>query len=123
LIVIDRGEDIVLDVTAGAYVPKRKIFVNRPTNPADPCILTILGSVRFAAKTSDADYMIIGNYPGLLEMVTAFMQSDKPDFYTFHEQKAIQLLRDELQQKRGGNRMTMQVQGTAWGMGEIGNLR
>jgi aryl carrier-like protein len=123
LIVIDRGEDIVFDATAGGFVPKRKIFVNRPTNPANPCILTILGSVRFLAKTSDADYMIIGNYPGLLEMVTAFMQADKPDFYEFHEKKAIQLLRDELHSKRGGNRMSMQVQGTAWGMGEIGNLR
>jgi hypothetical protein len=67
--------------------------------------------------------MVIGNYPAMVELVTAFMQNDKPDFYTFHEQKAIQLLRDELQQKRGGNRFTLQVQGSAWGMGEIGNLR
>jgi hypothetical protein len=67
--------------------------------------------------------MVIGNYPAIFEMVTAFMQAEKPDFFTFHENKAIQLLRDELQQKRGGGRMTMQVQGTAWGMGEIGNLR
>jgi hypothetical protein len=88
-----------------------------------PCMLTILGSARHSAKTSDSDPMVIGNYPALFEMVTAFMQSEKPDFFTFHENKAIQLLRDELQQKRGGGRMTMQVQGTAWAMGEIGNLR
>jgi aryl carrier-like protein len=123
LVVIDRGEDAVFDANYGGVVAKRKIFVNRPTNPQDPCILTILGSVRFSAKTNDSDPMVVGNYPAMLEMVTAFMQSDKPDFYTYHEQKSIQLLRDELQQKRGGNRLTMQVQGTAWGMGEIGNLR
>ncbi|NDI16969.1 MAG: hypothetical protein EBY83_03230 [Verrucomicrobia bacterium] len=123
LLVIDRGEDAVFDANFGGLVAKRKIFVNRPTNPEDPCILTILGSTRWSAKTNDSDPMIIGNYPALLEMVTAFMQSDKPDFYTFHEQKSIQLLRDELQQKRGGNRLTMQVQGTAWAMGDIGNLR
>jgi aryl carrier-like protein len=123
LVVIDRGEDAVFDANYGGVVAKRKIFVNRPTNPQDPCILTILGSVRFSAKTNDSDPMVVGNYPAMLEMVTAVMQSDKPDFYTYHEQKSIQLLRDELQQKRGGNRLTMQVQGTAWGMGEIGNLR
>jgi aryl carrier-like protein len=123
LLVVDRGEDSVFDANYGGIVAKRKIFVNRPTNPEDPCILTILGSIRFSAKTNDSDPMVVGNYPAMLEMVTAFMQSDKPDFYTFHEQKAIQLLRDELQQKRGGNRLTMQVQGTAWAMGEIGNLR
>jgi hypothetical protein len=123
LLVVDRGEDAVFDADYGGLVAKRKIFVNRPTNPEDPCILTILGSVRFSAKTNDSDSMVVGNYPAMLEMVTAFMQSDKPDFYTFHEQKSIQLLRDELQQKRGGNRLSMQVQGTAWGMGEIGNLR
>jgi aryl carrier-like protein len=123
LVVIDRGEDSVFDVDLGGYVAKRKIFVNRPTNPEDPCILTVLGSVRWSAKTNDSDPMVIGNYPAMLEMVTAFMQSDKPDFYTFHEQKSIQLLRDELQQKRGGNRLTMQVQGTAWAMGDISNLR
>lgn len=123
LLVIDRGEDAVFDANYGGLVAKRKIFVNRPTNPEDPCILTILGSVRWSAKTSDSDPMVVGNYPAMLEMVTAFMQSDKPDFYTFHEQKAIQLLRDELQQKRGGNRLSMQVQGTAWGMGEISNIR
>lgn len=88
-----------------------------------PCMLTILGSARHSAKTSDSDPMVIGNYPAIFEMVTAFMQAEKPDFFTFHENKAIQLLRDELQQKRGGGRMTMQVQGTAWAMGEIGNLR
>jgi len=123
LLVVDRGEDAVFDANLGGVVAKRKIFVNRPTNPLTPCILTILGSVRFSAKTSDSDPMVIGNYPAMVELVTAFMQNDKPDFYTFHEQKAIQLLRDELQQKRGGNRFTLQVQGSAWGMGEIGNLR
>jgi hypothetical protein len=123
LLVVDRGEDAVFDADYGGLVAKRKIFVNRPTNPEDPCILTILGSIRWSAKTKDSDPMVVGNYPALLEMVTAFMQSEKPDFYTFHEQKSIQLLRDELQQKRGGNRLTMQVQGTAWAMGEIGNLR
>jgi aryl carrier-like protein len=123
LLVVDRGEDAVFDANYGGVVAKRKIFVNRPTNPEDPCILTILGSIRFSAKTNDSDPMVVGNYPAMLEMVTAFMQSDKPDFYTFHEQKAIQLLRDELQQKRGGNRLTMQVQGTAWAMGDISNLR
>jgi aryl carrier-like protein len=123
LLVVDRGEDAVFDETTGTILAKRKIFVNRPTNPEDPCILTILGSIRWSAKTQDSDPMVVGNYPAMLEMVTAFMQADKPDFYTFHEQKAIQLLRDELQQKRGGNRLTMQVQGTAWGMGEINNLR
>jgi len=123
LLVVDRGEDAVFDANLGGLVAKRKIFVNRPTNPLTPCILTILGSIRFSAKTSDSDPMVIGNYPAMVELVTAFMQNDKPDFYTFHEQKAIQLLRDELQQKRGGNRFTLQVQGTAWGMGEIGNLR
>jgi hypothetical protein len=123
LLVVDRGEDAVFDADYGGLVAKRKIFVNRPTNPQDPCILTILGSIRWSAKTKDSDPMVVGNYPALLEMVTAFMQSEKPDFYTFHEQKAIQLLRDELQQKRGGNRLGMQVQGTAWGMGEIVNIR
>jgi len=123
LLVVDRGEEAVFDANYGGLVAKRKIFVNRPTNPEDPCILTILGSVRWSAKTQDSDPMIVGNYPALLEMVTAFMQTEKPDFYTFHEQKAIQLLRDELQQKRGGNRLSMQVQGTAWAMGEIGNIR
>jgi len=123
LLVIDRGEDSVFDADLGGYVAKRKIFVNRPTNPEEPCILTVLGSIRFSAKTNDSDPMVVGNYPAMLEMVTAFMQSDKPDFYTFHEQKSIQLLRDELQQKRGGNRLTMQVQGTAWAMGDISNLR
>jgi hypothetical protein len=123
LLVVDRGEDSVFDEAYGTVVAKRKIFVNRPTNPEDPCILTVLGSVRWSAKTQDSDPMVVGNYPAMLEMVTAFMQADKPDFYTFHEQKAIQLLRDELQQKRGGNRLTMQVQGTAWAMGDISNLR
>lgn len=122
LLVVDRGEEPVFDANLGGLVAKRKIFVNRPTDPAIPCILTILGSVRFSAKTSDSDPMVIGNYPAMVELVTAFMQNDKPDFYTFHEQKAIQLLRDELQQKRGGNRFSLQVQGSAWGMGEIGNL-
>ena len=122
LLVVDRGEDTVFDTNLAALVAKRKIFVNRPTNPQTPCILTILGSVRFSAKTSDSDQMVIGNYPAMVELVTAFMQNDKPDFYTFHEQKAIQLLRDELQQKRGGNRFSLQVQGSAWGMGEIDNL-
>jgi len=123
LLVVDRGEDAVFDETTGTILAKRKIFVNRPTNPQDPCILTVLSSIRWSAKTQDSDPMVVGNYPAMLEMVTAFMQADKPDFYSFHEQKAIQLLRDELQQKRGGNRLTMQVQGTAWGMGEINNLR
>ena len=123
LLVVDRGEDAVFDINYNGVVAKRKIFVNRPTNPQDPCILTILGSVRWSAKTQDSDPMVVGNYPALVEMVTAFMQSDKPDFYIFHEQKAIQLLRDELQQKRGGNRFSLQVQGSAWGMGEISNLR
>jgi aryl carrier-like protein len=122
LLVVDRGEEAVFDANLGGLVYKRKIFVNRPSDPEIPCILTILGSIRFSAKTSDSDPMVIGNYPAMVELVTAFMQNDKPDFYTFHEQKAIQLLRDELQQKRGGNRFSLQVQGSAWGMGEIGNL-
>jgi len=84
--------------------------------------LTILGKVRFIPKENDNSYMVIQNYPALSEMVTAFMQAEKPDFFTFHENKAIELLRAELLEKRGGARLTMQVQGNGFAMGEIPHI-
>ena len=66
--------------------------------------------------------MTIKNYPALVEMVTALMQAEKPDFFTFHENKAIELLRAELLEKRGGARLTMQVQGEGFAMGEIPHI-
>jgi len=63
--------------------------------------------------------MTIKNYPALYMMVVALLQSDKPDFYQFHEAKAVELLRSELLEKRGGARLNMQVQGRGYGMGEI----
>lgn len=126
LVLVDRGEDFVFDVTLGAVVPKRKYFVYLGQNYAPPAPLppttyplTILGKVRFVPKENDNSYMTIQNYPALVEMVTAFMMAEKPDFFTFHENKAIELLRAELLEKRGGARLTMQVQGTGFAMGEI----
>jgi len=119
VVVVDRGQDFVLDAASGEYLPKRKYFVTKPcdNNVSEP--LTILAKVRFIPKQNDDSYMTIQNYPALNEMVTALMQTDKPDFFTFHENKAVELLRAELLEKRGGARLNMQVQGEGFAMGDI----
>ncbi|MFZ9681460.1 MAG: hypothetical protein ACO3CL_08585 [Bacteroidia bacterium] len=118
-VVIDRGEELVFDSTLGYEVLKRKYFFTKAGDSVDPTQYTILVKLRFIPKVNDLSQMVIKNYPALLEMVTAFMQSEKPDFFTFHENKAVELLRAELLEKRGGARLTMQVQGTGFAMGEI----
>ena len=119
---VDRGEDFVFDATLGATVPKRKYFVSKPEDNMVTSPLTILAKTRFIPKQNDNSYMTIRNYPALVEMVTALMQAEKPDFYTFHENKAIELLRAELLEKRGGARLNMQVQGEGFAMGDIPHL-
>lgn len=118
-LVIDRGEENIFDSSVGDLVPKRKYFVNKPDCNNDPMNLTVLAKVRFVPKQNDSSFMTIQNYPALLEMATAIMQQEKPEFFTFHENKAIELLRAELLEKRGGVRIGMQVQGRGHAMGEI----
>jgi hypothetical protein len=84
--------------------------------------IVILAKKRFVPKTSDSSEMAIKNYPAMVEMVTALMQTEKPDFFTFHENKAIELLRAELLEKRGGARLNMQVQGLGFAMGDIPHI-
>ena len=122
--VVDRGEGYVLNNSTGLYESQRKYFVNRPDcGCAVPNTdIVILAKKRFVPKTSDSSQMAIKNYPAMLEMVTALMQTEKPDFYTFHENKAIELLRAELLEKRGGARLNMQVQGNGFAMGEIPHI-
>lgn len=120
--VIDRGQDFVFNSVTGQTEPRRKYFVTKPDDNLTVSPLTILAKVRFIPKENDNSYMTIQNYPALVEMFTALMQAEKPDFYTFHENKAIELLRAELLEKRGGARLNMQVQGTGFAMGEIPNL-
>lgn len=119
LVMIDRGEEFVFDALLGKTVPKRKYFVVKPEDDMPVSTLTILAKVRFIPKENDNSYMTIQNYPALVEMVTALMQSEKPDFFTFHENKAVELLRSELLEKRGGARLGMQIQGVGFAMGEI----
>jgi hypothetical protein len=119
VVVIDRGEEFVFDSLIGDTVPKRKYFVVKPDENEPTYPLTILAKTRFVPKQNDNSYMTIQNYPALVEMVTAFMQTEKPDFFTFHENKAVELLRAELLEKRGGARLTMQIQGEGFAMGEI----
>ena len=118
-VLVDRGEEFVFDALLGTTVPRRKYFVTKPEDNEPTSPLTILAKVRFTPKQNDNSYMTIKNYPALVEMVTALMQAEKPDFFTFHENKAIELLRAELLEKRGGARLTMQVQGEGFAMGEI----
>lgn len=118
-IVVDRGEDFVFNASTGIFESKRKYFVSRSQCPEDLTTLTILAKKRFIPKVNDNSEMTIKNYPALLEMVIGMIQADKPDFYQFHENKATELLRAELLEKRGGTRLTMQVQGHGYGMGEI----
>jgi len=119
LVVIDRGEEFVFDSLLGQTVPKRKYFVVKPDDSTTPATLTVLAKVRFVPKENDNSLMTITNYPVLFEMVQALMQSEKPDFFTFHENKAVELLRAELSEKRGGARLGMQIQGVGFAMGEI----
>ena len=118
-IIIDRGEESVTDPVLGYNVLKRKYFVVKPDDSTTPSTLTILAKVRFLPKENDNSEMVIKNYPALAEMVTAFIQADKPDFFQFHENKAIELLRSELLEKRGGARLGMQVQGEGYALGDI----
>lgn len=119
LVLVDRGEEFVFDPALGYSLPQRKYFVVKPDDNQPTTPLTILAKLRFAPKQNDSDYMVIQNYPALIEMVTALMQADKPDFFTFHENKAVELLRSELVEKRGGVRQGMQIQGVGFAMGEI----
>ena len=122
--VVDRGEGYVLNNSTGLYESKRRYFVNRPDcGCAVPNTdIVILAKKRFVPKTSDSSEMAVKNYPAMLEMVTALMQTEKPDFYTFHENKAVELLRAELLEKRGGARLNMQVQGLGFAMGDIPHI-
>lgn len=122
VVVVDRGEDFVLNASTGFLEPRRKYFVVKPCEDPATQTLTILAKVRFIPKQVDTSYMTIQNYPAMVEMVTALMQTEKPDFFTFHENKAIELLRAELLEKRGGARLTMQVQGVGFAMGEIPHI-
>ena len=119
LVLIDRGEESVFDISVGYNVLKRKYFVVKPDDNQAVSQLTILAKVRFIPKVNDNSDMVIKNYPALVEMVNALMQAEKPDFFTFHENKAVELLRAELLEKRGGARLGMQVQGLGFAMGEI----
>lgn len=121
-IVVDRGEELVLNASTGLYEPRRKYFVNLDECPGSSSDIVILAKKRFLPKQNDSSEMVLKNYPALFEMVTAFMQADKPDFYQFHENKAIELLRAELLEKRGGSRISMQVQGRGFAMGEISSI-
>lgn len=118
-LLVDRGEENVFDATVGSTVPKRKYFVSKPDCSEEPLTLTVLAKLRFVPKQNDSSFMTIQNYPALLEMALALQQAEKPDFFTFHENKAIELLRAELQEKRGGSRFNLQVQGRGYAMGEI----
>jgi hypothetical protein len=122
VVIVDRGEDFVLNASTGLLEPRRKYFVVKPCEDPATQTLTILAKVRFIPKQVDSLYMTIQNYPAMVEMVTALMQTEKPDFFTFHENKAIELLRAELLEKRGGARLTMQVQGVGFAMGEIPHI-
>jgi len=121
-VLVDRGEEFVFDAALGTTVPKRKYFVTKPEDNEPTSPLTILAKVRFVPKQNDDSYMTIKNYPALVEMVTALMQTEKPDFFTFHENKAVELLRAELLEKRGGARLNMQVQGDGFAMGDIPHI-
>ena len=118
-VLVDRGEDFVLDPALGYNVPVRKYFTVKPDDNLASTPLTILAKLRFQPKQNDSSEMVIKNYPALLEMATAIMQGEKPDFFTFHENKAVELLRAELVEKRGGARQGMQIQGVGFAMGEI----
>ena len=122
--VVDRGEGYVLNPSTGLFESQRKYFVNRPDcGCAVPNTdIVILAKKRFVPKTNDSSQMTIKNYPAMVEMVTALMQSEKPDFFTFHENKAVELLRAELLEKRGGARLNMQVQGLGFAMGDIPHI-
>ena len=122
VVVVDRGEDFVLNASTGLLEPRRKYFVVKSSEDPAAQTLTILAKVRFIPKQVDTLYMTIQNYPAMVEMVTALMQTEKPDFFTFHENKAIELLRAELLEKRGGARLTMQVQGVGFAMGDIPHI-
>lgn len=118
-VVIDRGEEQVFNAGTGLYETRRKYFVDKAAGPSGSNDITILAKKRFLPKQNDLSEMTIKNYPALYMMVVALLQSDKPDFYQFHEAKAVELLRSELLEKRGGARLNMQVQGRGYGMGEI----
>lgn len=110
-VLVDRGEVYANDAW------HRKYFIRDATAPE--CI-EVLAKKRWKSKNQDSDLMDIRNYQAIKEMVFGLQAAkDKPEVAAFHEQKALNILRKELAEMRGGARATIRVQAEGFAAGEI----
>ena len=110
-VLVDRGEVYANNAW------HRKYFIRDATAPE--CI-EVLAKKRWKSKNQDSDLMDIRNYQAIKEMVFGLQAAkDKPEVATFHEQKALNILRKELAEMRGGARATIRVQAEGFAAGEI----
>lgn len=110
-VLVDRGEVYANNAW------HRKYFIRDATAPE--CI-EVLAKKRWKSKNQDSDLMDIRNYQAIKEMAFSLQAAkDKPEVAAFHEQKALNILRKELSEMRGGARATVRVQAEGFAAGEI----
>jgi hypothetical protein len=110
-VLIDRGEVYANNAW------HRKYFIRDATAPE--CI-EVLAKKRWKSKNQDSDLMDIRNYQAIKEMAFSLQAAkDKPEVAAYHEQKAINILKKELSEMRGGARATVRVQAEGFAAGEI----
>jgi len=113
--VIARGERIV------SHQRLRVYFVRGNWN--DTVCARLLVKRRHIDHTLDSEYMLVRNYPALLAMALSLsLQATDEEKSEFHFNKAIELMRTELEQNQGNNRFAIQIQGPGFAMGEIGAM-
>lgn len=95
-VLVDRGEK---DGRRRYYVRQHASHDN-----ADNCV-RLLCKIRFKPHTTNADKMVVGNYPALKEMALSILaEATDPQQAAVREQLALQKIDDELAEHRGGAR-------------------
>lgn len=113
--IICRGERVVNNLRMRVY------FVRGNWN--DTVCARLLVKRRHVDHALDSEHMLIRNYPALHEMALSLsLQSSDQEKAKYHEEQALQLLRSELEQSQGGQRVSIQIQGPGFAMGEIGAM-
>lgn len=112
---IARGERIVAN-------QRLRVYFARNNFETDSCVRLLIKR-KPVEHLLDTDPMVIRNYTAIHQMALSLMlQASNPEQSKFHEEQALLILRNELEQHQGGHRFSIQIQSPAFGAGEIGAM-
>jgi len=97
--------DILID--RGEIDGKRRYFVRQK---APNGAVRLLCKMRFVPHTVNTSALLVGNYPALKEMaLSVLFEHTDPQRGATHEALSLKLIDDELAERRGGNRETLNI--------------